>query len=221
MTSNSLPRNAPLRSIANGNLIEDATQDTRTKGEVTSQILTSRQARKVPPKPSPATRVSRHKPSGAKLLEMIEKKLEEEGIDLLQDPYTNQNGKWGVPMTLVDRYSRELKTTMREVAKEMDHIRVEKLDHVKKKAVPCDISSLRFAPDVVGKLSSVVDWLTSLGLPMYIENFLEEGYDDMSIVPYLSHDHLRHANITNTDHIARLIRSLENMAPDPHSYNGD
>ncbi|XP_046849814.1 uncharacterized protein LOC124443365 [Xenia sp. Carnegie-2017] len=46
MTSKSLPRNAPLLSVANGNLIEDATQDTRTKGEVTSQVLTSRQARK-------------------------------------------------------------------------------------------------------------------------------------------------------------------------------
>ena len=38
-------------------------------------------------------------------------------------------------MTLIDRYSLELQTTMREVTKEMDHIRIEKLNHVKKKAV--------------------------------------------------------------------------------------
>lgn len=38
-------------------------------------------------------------------------------------------------MTLIDRYSCELQATMREVTKEMDHIRIEKLDHVKKKSV--------------------------------------------------------------------------------------
>ena len=46
-----------------------------------------------------------------------------------------QDGNWGVPMALIDRYSCELQSTMREVTKEMDHIRIEKLNHVKKKAV--------------------------------------------------------------------------------------
>ena len=86
---------------------------------------------------------------------------------------------------------------------------------------PCDLSSLRFTPDVVGKVSSLVDWLTSLGLPMYIDNLIEEGYDDMDIIPYLSQEHLNYANITKPEHINRLIRSLENMAPDTRSYNGD
>ena len=87
---------------------------------------------------------------------------------------------------------------------------------------PCDLSNLRFTPDVVGKLTSLVDWLTSLGLPMYIDNLIEEGYDDMDIIPYLSQEHLNYASITKPDHINRLIRSLENMAPDTYtSYNGD
>lgn len=38
-------------------------------------------------------------------------------------------------MALIDRYSCELQSTMREVTKEIDHIRIEKLNHVKKKAV--------------------------------------------------------------------------------------
>lgn len=86
---------------------------------------------------------------------------------------------------------------------------------------PCDISSLRFAPDVVGKLSSVVDWLTSLGLPMYIDNFIEEGYDDMNIIRYLSREHLNCADVSKSDHVNRLVRSLENMAPDTTSCNGE
>lgn len=44
-----------------------------------------------------------------------------------------QDGKWGVPMALIDRYSYELQSTMREVTKEMDHIRIEKLNHTASK----------------------------------------------------------------------------------------
>ena len=39
------------------------------------------------------------------------------------------------------------------------------------------------------------------------------GYDDINEVPYLNEEHLKHANITNLDHIYRLTRSLENMTP--------
>lgn len=215
----------PLVSLVNGVSTENLNNaETRTTVEVTSgkNVTSPQEGPRVPPaRPSPETRVSRHKPSGTKLLEMIEQKLDEEGIDLAQEPYSNQNGKWGVPMALIDRYSCELQSTMREVTKEIDHIRIEKLNHVKKKATPCDLSNLRFAPDVVGKLTSVVDWLTSLGLPMYIDDLMEKGYDDMDVVPYLSQEHLNHANITKPEHINRLIRSLENMAPDTESYNGD
>ena len=86
---------------------------------------------------------------------------------------------------------------------------------------PCDISSLRFAPDVVGKLSSLVDWLTSLGLPMYIDNLIEEGFDDMDTIAYLSQEHLNYVGITKPEHVNRLVRSLENMAPNSEAYNGD
>ncbi|XP_028412536.1 uncharacterized protein LOC114535420 [Dendronephthya gigantea] len=225
--SNSLPKKVPLVSLVNGlacneNINNDA--EVQTKAEVTSESnATSQQERSsLPPaRPSPETRVSRHKPSGTKLLEMIERKLDDEGIDLVQEPYSNEDGKWGVPMALIDRYSLELQSTMTDVTKEIDHIRIEKLNHVKKKATPCDLSKLRFAPDVVGKLSSLVDWLTSLGLPMYIDNLLDEGYDDMHTIPYLSQEHLQYAKITKPEHINRLIRSIENMAPDTASYNGD
>ena len=50
---------------------------------------------------------------------------------------------------------------------------------------------------------------------------MEEGYDDMNIIPYLSEEHLKYANITKPEHIRRLIRSLENMVPHTESYNGD
>jgi hypothetical protein len=67
--------------------------ETRTTVEVTSgkNVTSPQEGPRVPPaRPSPETRVSRHKPSGTKLLEMIEQKLDEEGIDLAQEPYSNQ-----------------------------------------------------------------------------------------------------------------------------------
>ncbi len=45
-------------------------------------------------------------------------------------------------MALIDRYSCELESTMREVTKEMDHIRIEKLNHIKKKAVRIKIDQM-------------------------------------------------------------------------------
>jgi hypothetical protein len=91
--SNSLARKT-LVSLANGLSNENLNNaGIRTSAEVTSgECVVSQQERPrvPPPRPSPETRVSRHKPSGTKLLEMIEQKLNEEGIDLVQEPYSNQ-----------------------------------------------------------------------------------------------------------------------------------
>lgn len=64
---------------------------TSTKGETTSQEKVGKVKSRVPPRrPSPLTRVSRNKPQGPDLLEMIENKLTDEGIDLTHEPYTGQ-----------------------------------------------------------------------------------------------------------------------------------
>ena len=59
---------------------------------------------------------------------------------------------------------------------------------------------------------------------MYVDNLMEAGYDDIHEIPYLCEEHLSYANITNPEHIKRLIRSLENMTPmfEPNSpFGGD
>ena len=90
----SVPKKVPLVSLVNGLSNENIDNaGARTAVEVTSEeAVTSQQERPriQPPRPSPQTRVSRHKPSGTKLLEMIEQKLDEEGIDLVQEPYSKE-----------------------------------------------------------------------------------------------------------------------------------
>ena len=88
---NTLPKKT-LASIVNGLPTENVNNaETRTTAEVTSgKNVTLKQERVPPARPSPATRVSRHKPTGTKLLEMIEQKLDEEEIDLAQEPYSKQ-----------------------------------------------------------------------------------------------------------------------------------
>ena len=90
-------KKVPLVSLVNGSSCDNVNDtETQTPAEVTSETnnMTSQQVRpRVPPaRPSPDTRVSRHKPSGTKLLEMIEQKLDQEGIDLVQEPYSGQVG---------------------------------------------------------------------------------------------------------------------------------
>ena len=87
--SNSLHKTT-LASLANGLSNENVNNaGIQTSAEVTSGENVNK-PRVQPARPSPETRVSRHKPSGTKLLEMIEQKLDEEGIDLVQEPYSNQ-----------------------------------------------------------------------------------------------------------------------------------
>ena len=56
---------------------------------------------------------------------------------------------------------------------------------------------------------------------MYIDNLIEEGFDDMDTIAYLSQEHLNYVGITKPEHVNRLVRSLENMAPNSEAYNGD
>lgn len=94
LKSNSLRKKVPLVSYVNGVASsENINNAVQTKAEVTSEsnVMSQQGRSSVPPaRPSPETRVSRHKPRGTKLLEIIERKLDDEGIDLSQEPYSNE-----------------------------------------------------------------------------------------------------------------------------------
>ncbi|KAL2098873.1 hypothetical protein ACEWY4_005353 [Coilia grayii] len=66
---------------------------------------------------------------------LVEEKLAMEGICLTEEPYSDKHGRWGIPLTLVQRYAAELNETLGDTARVMDLIRVQQLQKEQRMAV--------------------------------------------------------------------------------------
>uniref|UniRef100_A0A670IVJ7 SAM and SH3 domain containing 1 n=1 Tax=Podarcis muralis TaxID=64176 RepID=A0A670IVJ7_PODMU len=64
---------------------------------------------------------------GLDLEMLIENKLQSEDIDLTEDPYSDKHGRCGIPELLVQRYSEDLEHAVKDVATNLDQIRVKQL----------------------------------------------------------------------------------------------
>lgn len=61
-------------------------------------------------------------------------------------------------------------------------------------------------------MGSLDEWLTSLGLPMYIKSLTEVEYDDMvEVMPFMEERHFQFAGISDPRHMSRLLASVEEM----------
>ncbi|ELK32914.1 SAM and SH3 domain-containing protein 1 [Myotis davidii] len=154
-------------------------------------------------------------------LEMLtEEKLRAEGIDLTEEPYSDKHGRCGIPEALVQRYAEDLDQPERDVATNMDQIRVKLLRKQHRMAIPSggltEICRKPFSPACV---SSVSDWLISIGLPMYTSALTEAGFRTLGQVPSLSHTCLQEAGITEERHISKLVSAarLFKLPPGPEA----
>ena len=73
------------------------------------------------------------------------------------------------------------------------------------------MSELDFTRDTLGNLSSLDDWLTSLGLPMYVKSLTEVEYDNMEEMPDMEERHFQYAGISDPRRMRRLLASVEEM----------
>ncbi|XP_037012704.2 SAM and SH3 domain-containing protein 1 isoform X4 [Artibeus jamaicensis] len=140
-------------------------------------------------------------------LEMLtEDKLRAEGIDLTEEPYSDKHGRCGIPEALVQRYAEDLEQPERDVAAHMDQIRVKLLRKQHRMAIPSGgLTEICRKPLSPGCISSVSDWLISIGLPMYASALTEAGFSTLGQVPSLSHTCLQEAGITEERHISKLV----------------
>ncbi|XP_036890732.1 SAM and SH3 domain-containing protein 1 isoform X2 [Sturnira hondurensis] len=140
-------------------------------------------------------------------LEMLtEDKLRAEGIDLTEEPYSDKHGRCGIPEALVQRYAEDLEQPERDVAAHMDQIRVKLLRKQHRMAIPSGgLTEICRKPLSPGCVSSVSDWLISIGLPMYASALTEAGFSTLGQVPSLSHTCLQEAGITEERHISKLV----------------
>uniref|UniRef100_A0A8D1I8T9 SAM and SH3 domain-containing protein 1 n=1 Tax=Sus scrofa TaxID=9823 RepID=A0A8D1I8T9_PIG len=154
-------------------------------------------------------------------LEMLtENKLRSEGIDLTEEPYSDKHGRCGIPEALVQRYAEDLDQPERDVATNMDQIRVKLLRKQHRMAIPSGgLTEICRKPLSPGCVSSVSDWLVSIGLPMYASALAEAGFSTLGQVPSLSPTCLQEAGITEERHISKLVSAarLFKLPPGPEA----
>uniref|UniRef100_A0A8D2MU15 SAM and SH3 domain containing 1 n=1 Tax=Zonotrichia albicollis TaxID=44394 RepID=A0A8D2MU15_ZONAL len=79
---------------------------------------------------------------GMDLEMVIENKLQSEDIDLTEEPYSDKHGRCGIPEALVQRYSEDLEQPEKDVATNMDQIRVKQLRKQHRMAVSISIKQI-------------------------------------------------------------------------------
>nr|XP_034964684.1 SAM and SH3 domain-containing protein 1-like isoform X2 [Zootoca vivipara] len=155
---------------------------------------------------------------GLDLEMLIENKLQSEDIDLTEDPYSDKHGRCGIPELLVQRYSEDLEHAEKDVATNLDQIRVKQLRKQHRMAIPSGgLTEICRKPVSPGHITSIADWLVSIGLPMYSSAFMTAGINDLSKVPSLSKTSLHEAGITEERHISKLLaaaRLLSTLNPE-------
>ncbi|XP_021245090.1 SAM and SH3 domain-containing protein 1 isoform X3 [Numida meleagris] len=145
---------------------------------------------------------------------VIENKLQSEGIDLTEEPYSDKHGRCGIPEALVQRYSEDLDQPEKDVAANMDQIRVKQLRKQHRMAIPSGgLTEICRKPVSPGLITSVSDWLISIGLPMYSSPLTEAGFNTLSKVPSLSQTCLQEAGITEERHISKLLAAARLFKP--------
>ncbi|XP_075718695.1 SAM and SH3 domain-containing protein 1 isoform X5 [Rhinoderma darwinii] len=148
----------------------------------------------------------------------IENKLLAEEIDLTEEPYSDKHGRCGIPEALVKRYAEELGQLVKDVAACMDEIRVRHLRKQHRMAIPSGgLTEICRKPISPGHISTVSEWLISIGLPMYTQPLMDAGFTTLSKVPALSQTHLQGAGIKEEKHINKLLgaaRLIKSVTPE-------
>ncbi|KAH1173921.1 hypothetical protein KIL84_017760 [Mauremys mutica] len=151
---------------------------------------------------------------GLDLEMLIENKLQSEEIDLTEEPYSDKHGRCGIPEALVQRYSEDLEQPEKDVATNMDQIRVKQLRKQHRMAIPSGgLTEICRKPVSPGHITSITDWLVSIGLPMYSSSLTEAGFTTLSKVPSLSQTCLQEAGITEERHINKLLAAARLFKP--------
>uniref|UniRef100_A0A8C5I4Q5 SAM and SH3 domain containing 1a n=1 Tax=Gouania willdenowi TaxID=441366 RepID=A0A8C5I4Q5_GOUWI len=152
------------------------------------------------------SRKTSHTKMSPDLLTLLEQHLQVEGIDLTQEPYSDKHGRCGIPEPLMQRYSEDLDQPVKEVLPLMDQLRVRELRKQHRMAIPSGgLTELCRKAPPPGSISSVSDWLVSIGLPMYASCLSGAGIDSLSRVAALTETNVWEAGVHDQRHARRLL----------------
>ncbi|KAI5094450.1 SAM and SH3 domain-containing protein 1a isoform X3 [Silurus meridionalis] len=152
------------------------------------------------------------------LVTLLEEKLGSEGIDLMAEPYSDKHGRCGIPQLLVQRYSEDFQQPLKDVASTLDQIRVKQLRKEHRMAIPSGgLMDMCRKPMSPVHLSSISDWLVSIGMPMYSDLLVAAGYDTLGRLSALTEAAVRKAGLQEERHIRRLLSEARLIAANSSS----
>ncbi|KAK7132942.1 hypothetical protein R3I94_014985 [Phoxinus phoxinus] len=141
---------------------------------------------------------------------LLDDRMRSEGIDLTEEPYSDKHGRCGIPQLLVQRYSEDFQQPGKDVASSLDQIRVKHLRKEHRMAIPSGgLTDMCRKPASPVHLSSVSDWLVSIGMPMYSGPLLAAGFDTLGRVSSLNETRAREAGLKEDRHIRILLSEAQ------------
>uniref|UniRef100_A0A6Q2YJ03 SAM and SH3 domain containing 1a n=1 Tax=Esox lucius TaxID=8010 RepID=A0A6Q2YJ03_ESOLU len=152
------------------------------------------------------TRKVSHTKMAVDLHSILEQRLEAEGIDLTEEPYSDKHGRCGVPQALVQRYCEDLEQAVTDVASALDQVRVKLLRKQHRMAIPFGgLTEMCRKPLSPGHVSTVSDWLVSIGLPMYATPLVAAGFGTLGCMSSLTESAVWEAGVRDERHARRLV----------------
>ncbi|KAJ8275242.1 hypothetical protein COCON_G00098670 [Conger conger] len=137
---------------------------------------------------------------------LLEDRLEAEGIDLTEEPYSDKHGRCGIPQALVQRYAEDLEQPLKDLAPAMDLIRVRELRKQHRMAIPSGgLTEMCRKSPLPGQVATVTDWLVSVGLPMYAGALRAAGCASLEQVSALTEAAVQGAGVRDERHARRLL----------------
>ncbi|XP_071506215.1 SAM and SH3 domain-containing protein 1-like [Diadema antillarum] len=146
------------------------------------------------------------------LEKLLEAKLVQDGIDIKEEPYSDKMGFCGIPAALIQRYADEVQMRIPDVAVCLEALRVKALITEGRCWFRSDTLAHQ-AQHVIyaGRGSTVREWLTFLGMPMYVDAFIGGGWDELDILMDMEEEDLRRCGVMDTKHSRRLRTALEHL----------
>ncbi|XP_052441585.1 SAM and SH3 domain-containing protein 1a isoform X2 [Carassius gibelio] len=149
---------------------------------------------------------------------LLEDRMHLEAIDLTEEPYSDKHGRCGIPQLLVQRYSEDFQQPVKDVASSLDQIRVKQLRKEHRMAIPSGgLTDMCRKPVSPVHVSSVSDWLVSIGMPMYSAPLLAAGFGTLDHVSSLNEAKAREAGLKEDHHIRILLSEAQLVTA---SYSG-
>uniref|UniRef100_A0A673LSF6 SAM and SH3 domain-containing protein 1-like n=1 Tax=Sinocyclocheilus rhinocerous TaxID=307959 RepID=A0A673LSF6_9TELE len=141
---------------------------------------------------------------------LLEDRMRLEGIDLTEEPCSDKHGRCGIPRLLVQRYSEDFQQPVKDVASSLDQIRVKQLRKEHRMAIPSGgLTDMCRKPVSPVHVSSVSDWLVSIGMPMYSAPLLAAGFGTLDHVSSLNEAKAREAGLKEDHHIRILLSEAQ------------